>query len=661
MSTQSTRQMPDQTDNPSTIPAFLEGLGILVVDDQSDHLELMREILFKAGYQEVLGANSGQEALDILEQNPGIGLVLLDLVMPGMNGYEVCRKIKSNPVTQDICIIVVTGGAIQVEEAILKSFEAGAIDFITKPLSRFDLLARSQSSLTLFYEKQQNLYQAGELLLREEKYRSLFESSIDAIFVLNPADLVITDANLSAETLLGYEIEELIGRSFTSLCPKNTIPDAYKKVGELADGESLILETKQLSKSGEMLAVEIKFCSYSFQGDGRIMAVVSDISSRNMAVENLKISEERLALAVMDKDNGIWDWNIGSGKIYFSENWRKFIGLKKDDSTRGFDVWKTHIHPSDVDRVIDSMRKHWNGKSGQFMEEHRLLNKNGSYAWVLSRGKAVWNDAGEVVRMAGSLTNISEKKLLESQVIQMQKMEGLDRFAGGVAHDLNNMVMVINSYSRFIREAAPENVEIGGFVREIQQATERSSSLVKQLMAFSRKNQIQLEYVFLNLELEEILPMVKSVLGKNIELEKDFDDNLPPILADQPMISQLVLNLAINSRDAMPEGGKLTIETSAFNLDEPKLVDDRELKPGKFLRLSVSDNGIGMDELTVEKIFEPFFTTKHDSSGHGGAGLGLSTVYGIMKQHRGWVSVKSRPGIGTRFDLFFPLLNEASN
>jgi len=658
MSTQTPWQMPDQIDNLTSVPAYLEDLGILVVDDQSDHLELMREILVSAGYKIVLAATNGQEALDLLDENPGIGLVLLDLVMPGMDGYEVCRKIKENPVTQDICVIVVTGGAIQVEAAICKSFEAGAIDFITKPLNRFDLLARSQSSLTLFHEKQQNLYQAGELLLREEKYRSLFECSIDAIFVLNPKDLVIRDLNVSAEALLGFERDELIGRAFTSLCPKKSIPEDYKLVGELIAAESLTLEAQKVSESGEVLSVEIKFSGYSFQGEGRIMAVVSDITPRIQAVEDLMLSEERLALAIMDKDNGIWDWNIGTGEIYFSENWRKFIGADKKSTARGFEIWKSHIHPAEVDQVLQSMRNHWNGETELFIEEHRLLNKNGTFSWVLSRGKAVWNDAGEVVRMAGSLTNITEKKLLESQVLQMQKMEGLDRFAGGVAHDINNMVVVVNSYTRFIQNAVPENDEVARFIAEIRQATEHSSSLVKQLMAFSRKSQIQLEYVFLNLEVEDLLPMAKTVLGADIGLETEFEDNLQPILADQPMIRQLLLNLVMNGRDAMTEGGTLSIATSSYQLEDPFQFDGRTLTPGKYLKLSVSDDGVGMEDSITEQIFEPFFTTKHsETANSSGTGLGLSAVYGIMKQHHGWISVKSRPSIGTRFDLYFPVLN----
>jgi PAS domain S-box-containing protein len=660
MSTQIPPQSPDLIEESPYLPETLSNLGILIVDDQADHSQLMSEILQSAGYQSVMIANGGREALDILDSQPNIALVLLDLVMPEMDGYEVCLRIKENPVTQDISVIVVTGGAIQVEAAITKSFDAGAIDFISKPLSRCDLLARTQCSLSLFFEKQQNLYQAGELLLREEKYRSLFESSIDAILVLNPEDLVIRDLNPSALTLLGFERDGMIGRAFTTLCPDSKIPEEYRKAAQLGDSEILRMETSLLSESGEPKSVEIKFSSYEFQGEVLIMAAVSDVSTRNQTLDQLALNEERLALAVTDKNNGIWDWDIGTGDIFFSENWRKFLGLNKDNLSKGYDVWKSYIHPDEVEHIIESMRSHWNGDSEYFMEEHRVRNKAGKYNWVLSRGRAVWNEAGEVVRMAGSMTDITEKKALEHQIIHMQKMEGLDRFSSGVALDLANMVMVVNSYSSLIKEAVPNHTAVSGYVSEIKQVTERSNSLVKQLLAFSRKNQIQLEYVFLHTELEDLIPMVKTVLGETIELKDDFAGELPPVMADHTMISQILLNLVINGRDAMPDGGTLTLGTALHQVEEAFLFDDLTIAPGEYIQMSVSDDGIGMDDELIEQIFEPFFTSKSTEDGQSGTGLGLSTVYGIMKQHRGWISVKSRPEIGTRFDLFFPVLNQES-
>lgn len=655
MSTQTPSPTLDQFRNSTLIPESITQLGILIVDDQPDHLEMMREILLKAGYENVHGASGGQQALDVLEEQHSIGVVLLDLVMPGMDGYAVCRRIKENPVTQDICVIVVTGGAIQVEEAIGKSFEAGAIDFITKPLNRHDLLARTQSSLNLYFEKQQNLYHAGELLLREEKYRTLFESSMDAIFVLNPTDLVVLEANPAAENLIGFALEELSGRAFTSFCPKNADLDIYRQVGELNDGECLVLETEQVTRAGEKMSVEIKFAAYSFQGAARIMATVSDISLRNESVEDLKLSEERLALAVIAEDNGIWDWDISSGEIYFSENWRKFLGIGKNTSTRGLEIWKEHIHPSEVDHVLSNLRNHWNGDSNQFAEEHRLQDRNGNFIWVLSRGKAFWNKSGEVVRMAGTLTRIHEKKQSEAQKLRKQKMDSLHTFTGSLANQLGGLLHLVGSHSHYIKDAVPGNKDVSGFVSKLLNATAESDFLVKQLSVFNSETEVQLEYLFVEEEICSKLPEFQEILGDSISLETEIDKDLPPILVDQPKIYQALLNLVLNAEDAMPDGGKLTLGASTFKLDEIRFEDEEEYPAGNYLQLSVADNGVGMDEQTVEQAFEPFFSTKGSDRPHATSGLGLAAVYAIMKQHHGWISVKSRPGIGTRFDLFFPI------
>lgn len=655
MSTQPSSPALNPSNPVSSIPDSIADFGILIVDDQPDHLEMMREILLKAGYRKVYSAVGGTEGLSLLNDQGGIGVVLLDLVMPGMDGYAVCRKIKENPVTQDVCVIVVTGGAIQVEEAISKSFEAGAIDFITKPLNRHDLLARTQSSLNLYYEKQQNLYQAGELLLREENYRSLFESCVDAIFVLNQADLVVLDANPAAENLLGFELDALSGRAFSSFSPKNASLDIYRRVGALEEGENLILETELVSKTGKTVAVEVRFSAHRFQGECRVMTLASDISLRNQTVEELKQNEERLALAVSGEDTGIWDWDISGGEIYFSGNWKKFLGIGKNALPRGIDTWKQHLHPADSERVLSHMRRHWNKETPRFIEEHRLRDRNGNYSWVLCRGQAVWNPSGEVVRMAGTLININERKKLEAQSAQLQTLDGLRGFARGVYRDLEDLVTRVDSHSRFIKEAVPGNKEVGGFVDGIQAASHNARSLVKQLAAFSPGKRVQLEYVFLNAELQNILPELKSIIGDDVTLETEFEDELPPIAADQPMLTQAILILIQNARDAMPVGGTLTLGTSQFHLDEPKLVDGRELACGKYLRVSVADNGIGMDEPAVEKIFEPFFSGRKGNGAPGGAGLGLSVVHAVMEQHSGWVSVKSRLGIGSRFDLFLPV------
>ncbi len=659
MSTQSPWQTPDQIDNSPRIPDSLDGLGILIVDDQPDHLELMREILVGAGYDDVFIAENGEAALAALDAHKQIGLVLTDLGLPGMDGYEVCRRIKSDPATQDVCVIVVTGGAIQIDTALCKSFESGAIDFISKPLNRFDLLARCQSALNLYNEKQQNLSQELEIILREEKYRATFDYSHDGIFILNPADLIIRDVNPPAEALFGFGADDLIGKPFTSLCRKNKIPEAYRDVSAIQAGDIFTLETVKVTKGGNELSVEIKFSGFQLQGETRIMAVVADASSRVRSNEELQLSEQRLNLAISGKSHGVWDWDIAGGSIYFSENWRKFLGLPKNNSGTGIEMWKKHLHPDEINTILASIRSHWNRESDEYTEEHRLLGESGKFRWVLTRGNAIRNDAGEVVRMVGTILDITNRKQLELESVQKQRMEGLDRFAASVAQDLNKMLVTVNSSARLIEDTVPHHTAVSQYVSDIRRATEGSNTLIQQLLAFSRKSQIQLEYVFLNLEIKSLLPMVQSLIPDSVVLETELEEELPPVMADHSMISQILLNLVGNSKDAMPEGGVLSISTSPYTLEEPQYFAGKDLEPGDYLRLTVGDNGVGMDDQILEHIYEPFFSAKSHGDDKVFSGLGLSTVYGIIKQHNGWISVKSRPAVGARFDLFFPLLNES--
>lgn len=656
---QSTSLNPETIHNSPHIPAHLEGLGILIVDDQVDHLALMHEILLGAGYKEVYTAGNGKDAFEILDLHPEIGLVLLDLVMPGLDGYEVCRRIKTNAGTQDISVIVVTGGAIQIESALSKSFEAGAIDFISKPLNKFDLLARCQSALSLYSEKQQNLYQELELLQREEKYRSLFQNCFDAMLILTPLDLVIRDINPSGERLFGESREDLQGRALTSWCPRGRIPEEYKQVGHLAEGQSVSLETQKQKENGELISVEIAFTGFSLQGDSRIMAVVSDISSRMLAIADLKKSEERLALAAIDTTSGIWDWDIITGDIYFSDNWRKFFGIPKKNVSKGMEVWKNHLHPEEIDRVVASMRTHWNQDSATFMEEHRLKNLSGSYRWVLSRGRALRNEAGEVVRMVGSLIDITDKKLSEIRNNQSRKWESMDRFAGGLVHGLDHMVGIITSCCDAIAGKVPHQSEVFQQIARIRQATDWTRSMANQLQAVSSKSQIQLEYVFLNLEVGNLLQVVQPLLIDEIDVETDFEENLPPVFGDHTLICQVLRALIANAGDSMPQGGTCALSTSTHFQDESLHLDGREVSSGNYVKLSVSDTGCGMEESVLAQAFEPFFTTKTEGNSSYSAGLGLSAVYAIMKLHGGWVSVVSKPSLGTRFDLFFPILNES--
>jgi nitrogen-specific signal transduction histidine kinase len=256
--------------------------------------------------------------------------------------------------------------------------------------------------------------------------------------------------------------------------------------------------------------------------------------------------------------------------------------------------------------------------------------------------------------MTGTLSDITEQKSMQEQLLQAQKMESVGRLAGGVAHDFNNLLTVINGYSNLLLSGLPEDDPRRESVREIRHAGERAAALTQQLLAFSRRQTLQPKLLSLNTAVAETERMLQPVIGEDIRLVTVLGPGLGLIQADAGQISQVLMNLAVNARDAMPNGGCLTVETANEDLDERGAATHPGFRTGRYVRLSVSDTGLGMDEETCRHLFEPFYTTKP----HGrGTGLGLSSVYGIVQQSGGWIWVQSKPAEGAAFHIYLPRID----
>jgi PAS domain S-box-containing protein len=297
------------------------------------------------------------------------------------------------------------------------------------------------------------------------------------------------------------------------------------------------------------------------------------------------------------------------------------------------------VHPDDQPRVRQELETKLARGESRIDQQYRVVTPAGDVVWVDDRSTVVRDDSGAVVRIDGILTDITVRKQLEAQFVQAQKMETVGRLAGGVAHDFNNLLTVINGYAEFALMDLPEDHAVHGMVKEIHDAGLRAASLTRQLLAFSRRQVVQPVSLNLNTTAEHVQKMLQRLIGEDIRLTFDLEPQVWPVRADAGQIEQVLMNLAVNSRDAMPEGGTLVVTT--------RNVSDQ----GDWVLLAVADSGCGMDEATRARIFEPFFTTKQAGQG---TGLGLATVYGIVTQAGGRIEVSSTPGRGTTMRLYFP-------
>ncbi|MGB0035033.1 MAG: PAS domain S-box protein [Candidatus Acidiferrales bacterium] len=339
---------------------------------------------------------------------------------------------------------------------------------------------------------------------------------------------------------------------------------------------------------------------------------------------------------------------VDGKRLYNSPSYEKVLGYTPAEleKTSSFE----QIHPDDRKIVMEAAEETRRDGVGRRVE-YRILHKNGEWRVLESTASSVRNKDGEVEKLIIVNRDITERKHLEQQLILSQKLEAIGRLSGGVAHDFNNLLGVIIGYSEALQRRTGVDDEYREAVDEIQKAGQRAASLTQQLLAFSRKQVLEPKILDLNSVVVDVEKMLRRLIGEDIELKINASAGLGKVKADRGQIEQVIMNLAVNSRDAMPNGGELTIETKNTELTEKDAARHRYVTPGEYVMLQVSDTGIGMNAEVQSHIFEPFFTTKEKGKG---TGLGLATVYGVIKQSGGYVWLESEPGKGARFKIFLP-------
>ena len=568
---------------------------VLVVDDREDNLYYLSALLGAHGY-EVVTAHHGVEALEQARQQAP-DLVVADLLMPIMDGYTLLKEWKADATLQHIPFVVYTATYTEPEDERL-AMRLGAAAFIVKPAEPDFII---------------------------QTLRDLPASEPGAAPAAAAAP---TPASPRQEAVDLREYNHaLVRRLEAKMTQLETANEALRRE---------VVERTRLADERERLA-----------------------AMEEAATEALRVSEERFRQLAENIEEVFWMTDPSkTTMIYVSPAYETIWGRSCQSLYASPRTWIDAIHPDDRERVAEAAARQAadvRQQPGAYDQIYRIVRPDGTIRWVRDRAFPVRDTSGAVHRIVGTALDITEQRQLEAQFQQAQKMETVGRLAGGIAHDFNNLLTVINGLASMALTRLPDGDALRADIEAIRLAGERGARMTNQLLAISRQQVMQAEVINLATVLNDTEGMLQRLIGEDIVLTVGAAADLGHIRVDRGQIEQVIMNLAVNARDAMPDGGTLHVEARNVDLDAHYAASHPGTQPGPHVMLAVSDTGTGMDEATRQRIFEPFFTTKAVGEG---TGLGLSTVYGIVKQSGGSVWVYSEPGRGTTFKLYFPRVDE---
>jgi two-component system cell cycle sensor histidine kinase/response regulator CckA len=513
------------------------------------------------------------------------------------------------------------------------------------------------------YEREDRARERKEAVAALRRERHLSQSYLDtaqAILLALDVEGRITLVNRYACSVLGWAHEDLVGRDWIDTCCPPRIRDELRATLQRfvrdAHGngsETLVRSNAIQTRTGEERIFEWR--GTILRNDAGVAVGTfssgTDITTQSEAVANLRTAEERMRFAMEVSGAGVWEMNYATGELWCSPALVAQYGLQPGEFGGTIEALMACVHPEDREALAAQMSEA-NRLGTDLSVQYRTLWPDGTVHWLSGTGRVMLDAEGAPRSGVGISLDITARRMLEDQVQQALKMEAIGRLAGGVAHDFNNSLTGILGYCDLLLTDLPPDDSRHGDIVEIQKAGAHAAALTRQLLAFSRKQIIEPTLLDLNEVVAGMRGMLARLIGEDIRVVLELADVLALVKADRSQIEQIILNLAVNARDAMPSGGTLTIATANMALDRIRPQEGFHLKPGAYVAMTVTDTGSGMSTAVKERMFEPFFTTKEIGKG---TGLGLATVHGIVEQSGGGIRVHSAVGEGTTLRICFPV------
>ncbi len=617
---------------------------ILIVDDLAPNVALLEQILDGAGYVAVSATRDPYEVCELHRKNH-YDLIILDLRMPGLDGFQVMAGLKEIETDGYSPVLAITAEP----DHKLAALKAGARDFISKPFDTAEVLLRVRSLLEVRrLHRDENVFNQGRLE-NSQRIAALGDWEYD----FTAHRLVWSD---EVYRILGLPRQDFPASSETfyrQVHPEDLAFVHREKKAVAEDFRRVEFEHRIVRPDGAVRHVH-QIAEMFFDGEGRPLresGTIQDITERKLAGEALRESEQRFKLVARAVSDGVWDRDLAANTLWWNDGFLTTFGFAAGEIPATVEFWSERIHPEDRSRVLASLDQAIHSSAESWTAEYRFQRKDRSHAFVQDRGFILRDARGRGVRMVGGMRDLTEQRKMEAQYLRAQRMESIGTLASGIAHDLNNVLAPIMMAVELLKGETGDDPRRRKILDAIHVSSRRGADLVKQVLSFARGLDGERTVLRLRHLINDLDAIISETFPRSIRITTQVPEDLWPVMGDPTQLHQVLLNLAVNARDAMPHGGALALTATNVTIDDQYAGTGQVVKTGPYVLLQVSDTGLGIPPEVRDRIFEPFFTTKEFGKG---TGIGLTTVATIVKGHGGFLEVESEVGRGTTFRVYLP-------